>query len=156
MSVHRPRPRAALPVVVLTGALVWSTSACGNDAVTGSARQETTVNTWKEPSSYSYTLESSEGERSLIGTFRITVRGGKVSQAVGLDDSGRRVVKGMPDEVPTIGSLLEQVDQARRDHADTAEVAYAADGHPARISLDWDENAIDDEARYVISAYRAA
>ncbi|WP_028800027.1 DUF6174 domain-containing protein [Streptomyces sp. 142MFCol3.1] len=154
MTVHRPRPRTALPVVALTGALVWSTSACGHDAVTSSARQENTVSAWKEPASYSYTLESSEGERSLIGKFRITVRGGKVSKVVGLDDSGRRVVKGMPDEVPTIGALLKQVDQARRDHADTAEVAYAADGHPARISLDLDENAVDDEARYVISAYR--
>jgi hypothetical protein len=55
--------------------------------------------------------------------------------------------------VPTIGALLHELDQARRDDADTAEADYAADGHPVRISLDWEENAIDDEARYVISAY---
>ncbi len=36
---------------------------------------------------------------------------------------------------------------------DTAEAAYAADGHPVRIPLDWEKNAIDDEARYVINAY---
>jgi hypothetical protein len=48
---------------------------------------------------------------------------------------------------------LEELEQARRDRADTAEAKYAADGHPLRISLDWDENAIDDEALYVIGSY---
>jgi len=55
--------------------------------------------------------------------------------------------------VPTIGELLDELEQARRDNADTAEAEYAPDGHPERISLDWDENAVDDEALYVISAY---
>ncbi|MGW0495353.1 DUF6174 domain-containing protein [Streptomyces sp. NPDC003007] len=41
--------------------------------------------------------------------------------------------------------------------ADTAEAEYApGDGHPVRIVLDWEENAVDDEARYTISAYAPA
>ncbi|MDF3145656.1 MULTISPECIES: DUF6174 domain-containing protein [unclassified Streptomyces] len=111
---------------------------------------------WQEPASYSYTLGSSGGERGLLGTFRITVRDGAVAEAVGLDDSSRRVVEDIPDAVPTIGALLDELDQARRDDADTAEAQYAADGHPVRISLDWEENAIDDEALYLISAYAPA
>jgi hypothetical protein len=112
--------------------------------------------TWEEPSSYTYTLKSSEGERTLLGTFRVTVRNGKVAEAVGLDGSGRRLVKELPGEVPTIGKLLEEMEQARRDRADVAEAEYAADGHPVRISLDWEKDAIDDEALYVISAYEPA
>ncbi|MFJ3620532.1 DUF6174 domain-containing protein [Streptomyces iakyrus] len=105
---------------------------------------------------YAYTLTSSEGERSLIGAFRVTVRDGKVVKAVGLDDSGRRVVRQLPDEVPTLGELLAEMAQARRAKADTAEAEYGADGHPERILVDWDKNAIDDEALYVISAYQPA
>lgn len=48
------------------------------------------------------------------------------------------------------------MEQARRDNADTAEAEYAPDGHPERISLDWDKDAVDDEALYVISAYAPA
>jgi hypothetical protein len=74
-------------------------------------------------------LTSSEGERALLGTFRVTVRDGKVAKAVGLDESARRVVRDLREQVPTLGGLLEQLEQARRD------------------------GAMDDEELYVISAY---
>ncbi|MEU6762433.1 DUF6174 domain-containing protein [Streptomyces sp. NPDC046853] len=136
----------SMSAVALIGMLIGATAACGTeDARDGS--------TWEEPSSYAYTLKSTEGERSLLGTFRVTVRDGKVAEAVGLDESGRRVAKQLPGEVPTIGELLEELEQARHDRADTAEAKYASDGHPLRISLDRDKNALDDEALYVISAY---
>lgn len=142
----------------LIGGLLCATAACGAESSTSSGSAGGTAaggsrTTWEEPSSYAYTLNSSEGERNLIGMFRVTVRDGKVAKAVGLDESGRRVVKRLPDEVPTIGELLTQLEQARHDGADTAEAQYATDGHPVRISLDWDANAIDDEALYVVSAY---
>ncbi|MFF6983095.1 DUF6174 domain-containing protein [Streptomyces sp. NPDC008343] len=73
-------------------------------------------------------------------------------KAVGLDDSGRRVAQDIPDAVPTMGELLAELEQARRDDADVAEAEYAAEGHPVRISLDWEKDVIDDEAVYVISA----
>ncbi|WP_369173024.1 DUF6174 domain-containing protein [Streptomyces sp. R28] len=148
-------PLAARPVsqVALIGGMFCALAACGTETSASSATEAPTRATWQEPASYTYTLRSSEGERSLLGIFRITVRDGAVAEAVGLDDSGRRVVEDVPDAVPTIGALLDELDQARRDDADTAEADYAADGHPVRISLDWEENAIDDEALYVISAY---
>jgi hypothetical protein len=142
--VARVASRAALVAGLLCAA------ACGTE--TPASHQDP----WQEPDSYTYTLRSSEGERALIGTFRITVRDGAVAKAAGLDDSGRRVVEDLPDAVPTIGELLDELEQARRDDADTAEAEYAADGHPVRISLDWEENAIDDEVRYVITAYEPA
>jgi hypothetical protein len=128
-------------------------SGCAEESTTAEASPTTD---WWEPSAYTYTLESSEGERALIGTFEVTVEDGKVTKAVGLDGSGRRVVKQFPDEVPTIGDLLAEARDARNDDADTVDVDYAADGHPTRVSLDWEENAIDDEAMYVITDYEAA
>ncbi|KUL41306.1 DUF6174 domain-containing protein [Streptomyces regalis] len=89
--------------------MLCAVAACDTETSTAPASARAT---WQEPASYTYTLRSSEGERSLLGSFRITVRDGAV-----------------------------------------AEAEYAADGHPVRISLDWEESAIDDEALYVISAY---
>ncbi|MFC9683501.1 DUF6174 domain-containing protein [Streptomyces sp. NPDC056948] len=136
---------------VLIGGVVCAAAACGTG--TQAATQAQSSAPWQEPASYTYTLRSSEGERSLLGTFRISVRDGAVVKSVGLDDMGRRAVESAPDAVPTIGELLKELEQARQDDADSAEADYAADGHPVRISLDWEENAIDDEARYVISSY---
>ncbi|MFF7122098.1 DUF6174 domain-containing protein [Streptomyces sp. NPDC008240] len=134
--------------------LVWATAACQGEAeVNRAARAESTA--WKEPSAYTYTLKSSGGERLLIGTFRVTVRKGKTVRAVGLDEQGRRVVKRSPGAVPTIGGLLKELGQARRDGADTAEAEYSTMGHPLRITLDWSANAVDDEAEYAISDYVA-
>ncbi|WP_406413465.1 DUF6174 domain-containing protein [Streptomyces sp. NBC_01614] len=136
----------------LIGGLLWAVAACG--AETAKSTSAHRRSNWQEPSAYTYTLHSSEGERSLIGTFRIAVRDGAVVKAAGLDDSGRRVAQDIPDAVPTMGELLEELEQARRDDADVAEAEYAAEGHPVRISLDWEKDAIDDEALYVISAYQ--
>ncbi|KUN17060.1 hypothetical protein AQJ23_43670 [Streptomyces antibioticus] len=139
--------------LLATAGLVCAVAACGAESSSTSARQEVT---WEEPAAYTYTLTSSEGERSLIGRFRVTVRDGKVTEAVGLDDSARQFVARTPDLVPTLGALLGELEQARSDGADTAEAEYAADGHPERIFLDWDENAVDDEERYVVESYEPA
>lgn len=136
----------AVRTLLLVGGLVLVTAACGEETGPSSPA-------WEEPASYAYTLTSSEGERSLIGTFRVRVRDGEVDKAVGLDDSARRVVRQLPDQVPTLGDLLKEAEQARGEGADTVETEYAEDGHPTDIRLDWDENAIDDEARYMISDY---
>lgn len=157
-AAARAGARAALMAV-----LVCASAACGTGAPAPSAGGQQSGAEgarsrapWREPGSYRYTLRSSGGERTLLGTFRVTVRDGAVVEAVGLDDSGRGVAESVPDAVPTIGELLDELAQARRDGADAAEARYAADGHPLRISLDWEENAVDDEAVYVISAYEPA
>ncbi|MFD7407657.1 DUF6174 domain-containing protein [Streptomyces sp. NPDC059866] len=158
MTAVRRTPRF-VPAVVLIGGVMSATAACGTGSSSSAEVSGTkpasahSTAAWEEPDSYTYTLQSTEGERTLLGAFRVTVRDGKVAEAVGLDDSGRRVVRQAPAEVPTLRELLGQLEQARRDGADTAEAEYAADGHPVRISLDWEKNAIDDEALYVITAY---
>ena len=126
-------------------------TACGSSASSGSADASESKTTWEEPASYSCTLKSAT--QVLAGTFRVKVRDGRVTEAVGVDGDARRQVQELPGEVPTIGELLTRLEKARSDRADTAEAEYAADGHPVRIILDWDKNAIDDEALYVISSY---
>lgn len=155
-----------LSSVVLAGGLMCVAAGCGGrsgspasgegsstSSPTPSSSFSSFAESWKEPASYVYTLTSSEGERSLIGTFRVTVRDGKVAKAVGLDESARGVVKHAPEEVPTIKGLLDQMSRAHREGADTAEAEYAPEGHPVRITLDPEKEAIDDEESYVISGY---
>jgi hypothetical protein len=143
-------PARALSVAALVGALVCATAGCGSGEPESAAAPTRT--TWREPESYAYTLTSTT--QVLAGTFRVRVRGGKVTEAVGVGEDSRRQVRELPGEIPTIGELLKRLAKARSDNAHTADVEYAADGHPLRITLDWDKNAIDDEALYVISSYQ--
>ncbi|WP_258564178.1 DUF6174 domain-containing protein [Streptomyces himalayensis] len=159
MPAVRIRSRSGLPAALI-GVSMCALAACGTQsaASAGSAAETRAKGTqarsaWEEPSSYTYTLTSSGGERAFLGTFRVMVRDGRVAEAVGLDESAKGIVKRWPREVPTIGRLLEDLEPARHDKAYRAEAEYAADGHPVRISLDWEENAIDDEAVYTIRAY---
>ncbi|MDX2601922.1 DUF6174 domain-containing protein [Streptomyces caniscabiei] len=147
----RLRPRA-LSAVATAGALMWAISGCGE---VPAATTKPSAPAWKEPASYAYTLRSTEGERPLIGTFRVTVRDGKVVKAVGLDDSGRHVVDRTPQHIPTIADLLKEAETAREEGADKVDVSYAANGRPATLAIDWDENGIDDEAAYDLSDYEA-
>ncbi|MGX5181513.1 DUF6174 domain-containing protein [Streptomyces avermitilis] len=149
MTAGRARARF-LSAAVLLAALSCATTACGSSASAGPAETKP-QSTWEEPVSYSYTLTSNT--QVLAGTFQVKVRDGKVAEVVGLDEDSRRQVQDLRAEVPTVGELLKTLNQARSEDADTADADYAADGHPVRISLDWDKNSIDDEALYTISSY---
>ncbi|MDX3671762.1 DUF6174 domain-containing protein [Streptomyces europaeiscabiei] len=141
----------ALTAAATAGTLLWALSACGEESTT--AKRSSPA--WEEPSAYRYTLKSSEGERALIGTFEVTVRDGKVVKTVGIDESGRRVVDRKLTEVPTIAALLKQAETARDEGADAVDVEYTKDGRPTSISIDWEENAIDDEEAYTLGDYEA-
>ena len=141
----------ALATLAAAGTLMWAISGCEQEPTV----PETSPPTWKEPPSYTYTLKSTQGERPLIGTFKVTVQDGEVVKAVGLDDSGRHVVDRSPHHIPTIGALLREAETAREEGADTVDVTHAADGRPVSIAIDWEKNAIDDEAAYDLSAYDA-
>ncbi|MFE2586170.1 DUF6174 domain-containing protein [Streptomyces sp. NPDC059378] len=150
MTAGQSRTRSAATAALL-GAVLCVTAACSSSPSARSAETNEAKGTWEEPASYSYTLTSST--QVLAGTFRVKVRNGKVADVVGLDEDSRRQTQEVPDEIPTIGELLQTLDKARSEDADTAEADYASDGHPVRISLDWDKNSIDDEALYTISSY---
>ncbi|WP_416972461.1 DUF6174 domain-containing protein [Streptomyces sp. 4F14] len=130
----------ARPLHVLALAVALTTTACGESPDHTGADPA-----WREPASYTCTLDAES--QVLAGTFHLTVRDGRVTSATGPGQSAHA-------ELPTIGVLLTHLETARANDADTATVEYAPDGHPTRIVLDEDRNAIDDEATYVISAYR--
>jgi hypothetical protein len=109
---------------------------------------------WSEPDRYSFRLLSESGERSGLGEYRITVGNGKVVDVVGLDEQARRTVEEHPQDVPTLAGLLTTLREARESRADVARGVFAPDGHPTEIHIDWQENAVDDEADYLITEYR--
>ncbi|WP_333777852.1 DUF6174 domain-containing protein [Streptomyces sp. IBSBF 3136] len=152
MRLVRSARRFPLSRPVLVAGLVWMAAGCQGQARSHPAEQAGST-AWTEPAAYTYTLRSTGGERLLIGTFRVTVRDRKVAHVAGLDEQGRAVVRRAPDAVPTIGALLRELAEARRDGADTAQARYSGDGHPLRITLDRSADAVDDEARYVIGDY---
>jgi hypothetical protein len=75
-----------------------------------------------------------------------------VHEVVGDDAMGRQMLQARkltPKWFPTLGSLVEDFEHAKDKDADVAEISVdPVDGHPTRIMLDYDEDAIDDEACY--------
>lgn len=126
---------------------------CGNPGTSNSS-QASDIPSWQAPDAYEFTLDSSCGERSLIGKFRVVVENGSVVEAKGLDESGRALFEhGFEDDVPTLTELLDQAATAEAEEADIVEVEATDEGRPTAIDIDWDSNATNDEACYRITAY---
>ncbi|MBJ6641646.1 hypothetical protein H4K36_34495 [Streptomyces sp. DHE7-1] len=152
MTRVRPTSCSPLPRLALIAGLVCAAAACQGPTVS-TQPAPAAGSTWREPSAYAYTLRSTGGERALIGTFRVSVRAGKVVRATGLDAESRAVVRRSPTIVPTIGALVRELERARRDGAERAEAEYASAGYPRRITVDGSADAVDDEVRYEVSDY---
>jgi len=110
---------------------------------------------WSEPDAYTFTLESTCGERALIGTFNVEVQHG---ETVGVEAISGYFVShpaALPTSaVPTLDDLLAEASDARSRDADEVSVVLdPIDGHPVWVSIDWKTNTIDDEACYEITNY---
>ncbi|MGW9132212.1 DUF6174 domain-containing protein [Streptomyces sp. NPDC055681] len=143
-------------LLVASAALALSVAGCdaGSTPATAGGGLQAKAARWSEPNRYSFRLLSESGERGGLGEYRITVGNGKVVKAIGLDEPARRTVEENPQDVPTLGGLLTDVQKARAGQAEVAKTVFAADGHPTEIHIDWLKNAIDDEADYLITEYR--
>jgi hypothetical protein len=110
---------------------------------------------WSEPANYAFVLDSSCGERLLIGRFRVTVTNAQVSGVKALGpDASRELMLQLKNEMPTLGKLMADADKARRAGAAKVDVKTdPADGHPTLIEIDHEANAVDDEECYAISDY---
>jgi hypothetical protein len=62
---------------------------------------------------------------------------------------------GFEEDVPTIEELLEEARLARDEGADVVEISRGDDGRPTRIDIDYMNEAIDDEACYIIGRFRS-
>lgn len=140
----------AATMIAATTALIG----CGDSGDQTAAPTQTSTG-WQEPTSYTYVLDSTCGERTLIGRFRITVEQGKVTNAEGLDDSAKRALETSKSEPPpTLWQLLDELDRARQAGADAAELTTdPTDGHPTKITIDPAANSIDDESCYAITEF---
>jgi hypothetical protein len=141
----------ARPLLALAASTALALTGCG----LASGSTTPADDTWKEPDSYAFTLESTCGERDLIGTFRLTVVDGMVTAAEGRDEPGTRLLRQRePHQLPTLVGLVNEARQAQRDGADVVETQVdPADRHPTKISIDYDREAMDDEACYTISDF---
>jgi hypothetical protein len=120
--------------------------------ISGSSQKERTIRRWEAPPNYSFRVRSRCGEQAFIGTFRIVVANGEVADAKGLDESGISSLRFMRGEVPTLADLLGYAVEAQKADADVVEVEYdPSDGHPERIEIDYETNAIDDESCFVVT-----
>jgi hypothetical protein len=103
-------------------------------------------------------LESTCGERALIGTFNVEVRDGETIAVEAVSGYFVQHPEALPPSaVPTLNDLLAEAADARSRDADRVSVVLdPSDGHPVRISIDWKTNTIDDEACYQITNYLPA
>lgn len=143
------KPTQPLPILLLLLAL----AGCGHPGASNSS-EASSIPSWQAPHAYEFTLDSSCGERSLIGKFHVVVQAGSVVEAEGLDESGRALFEhGAEDDVPTLSDLLDQAATAEEEGADVVEVEATDEGRPTAIDIDWDSIAIDDEACYRITSF---
>lgn len=97
------------------------------------------------PATYSFDLESSCGERALIGRYRVWVEDDEVIRVV---PTGEERVPPLED-VPTLDDLEELVEDA--DAGAVVETERHADGWLTWVSIDHLPEAIDDEECYRVS-----
>ena len=155
-SDHVPTNRGPVKATHIVSAMVLSLAVAGCGASDVSGMSETPNGfSWEAPDRYEFTLDSSCGERWLLGRFRVRVQDGEVADVDGLDEQARGVVSDERgrESVETLRGLLDQAEAARQEGADVVEVEMSDGGHPRRIDIDWDEDAIDDEACYQLSDY---
>ena len=127
---------------------------------------------WTEPLFYTFAFVSDCGERNGLGTFEVAVEDGVATEFRPLDEVAERS-NSTVDQMPTLGSLMRRVEEARQyEHSfpgrpgpsgpvpgPSAQPAIVTletdpvDGHPTLIHIDWIPAAIDDEECYRILSY---
>lgn len=145
----RPTAGGVVGIALLTG--VGVAGCAGNGPVAGAADAR---DAWAErgPSSYSFTLAASCGERNLLGRFAVTVADGAVVLVEPLDEAAELAPPSARDEVPTIDELLDRIVAAPAEQVREAE--FDDDGVPTRVFFDHDPRAMDDEECYDVADVR--
>ena len=136
-------------------AVALAATSCDNDTSKATREPPDTRPQWSSPDAYTYEVESSCGERSFIGRFRIHVEAGDVRAVTALDQSARAAIDFSLEEIPTLEILLAEATEAQSAGADRVDIRRTADGRPRRIEIDYDTGAIDDEACYFVRRFTA-
>ncbi|GAA4588266.1 hypothetical protein BJY16_008503 [Actinoplanes octamycinicus] len=144
MADSRQRRTALLTVITALAVSACGTTLSGTTAETRDAVHVAAANL---PSHYTYVLTSTCGERALIGKYRITVAGERVTGEPADRDTNPDVA-----HYPAIAELLAETGTAGPDAV--IEFTTDAAGLPASLTIDPMPNAIDDEACYTFSDIR--
>lgn len=109
---------------------------------------------WEEPAMYTFVVDSSCGERTFLGEYRVTVENAVVVNAEALDDTAAATLQsvGGTDFIPTVDEMVTEYLQAAESGADSSSLAIE-DDVPSLIEIDYDTEAIDDEVCYEISGF---
>ena len=117
--------------------------------------------TWDAPDDYEFTLRSRCGNRNDLGVYEITVEDGEVTnvdaphwERIGQERGSIGFTSEYAGDAPTLSELAAEADAADAAGADVVELSTdPADGRPTRLDIDWDEEAIDDEACFIVGDY---
>lgn len=113
----------------------------------------TAIPAFTEPDRYSFVFEARCGFRVLHGQFRAFVENGQTYRYESLDQDAEFYDR-PPEEIPTLGQMMERAAQAVASAESTARVVTdPVDGHPVEVEIDWIIMGIDDEECYDISEY---
>lgn len=162
--------RSSLVGMVVAGAAVVGLAGCVDEPASTAAPAASTpaaatnaggqppgpAPAWSEPAAYTFVLNSTCGERELIGRFRIAVAAGRVTRVDALDGPAEQAVQIREGELaPTLAQLMVEVQTARDDGAHLVRTDVdPSDGHPTAVQIDRDADAVDDELCYAISEYK--
>ncbi len=115
---------------------------------------------WDAPEDYEFVLDSQCGERSDHGRYRIVVEGGEVVDVEAPEhresEQGPLIdfVSEYRGPAPTLSELAAEAEAAEAEGAEVVELTRdPVDGRPTRLDIDWMEEALDDEACFVVSDY---
>jgi hypothetical protein len=86
------------------------------------------------------------------GEHRVTVQDGKVTTAIN-QWRNEAVSAEHLQYIETIDAIFDLIEQAQLE-ADQIEVEYSDEGYPTQVSIDWIEQAVDDELSLSISDVR--
>jgi Family of unknown function (DUF6174) len=137
---------------LLTGC-AWPFGLQPNPSPAGPGASAQQAGAWTERAAYRFTFRSTCGERTLVGTFEVTVDDGSVNAYRALDGAAE-AFPGTASDLPTLGDLQRRAQEAEaNDEAIVTLETDPDDGHPTSIEIDWIPNAIDDEECYEITNY---
>lgn len=107
----------------------------------------------ESPATYSFVFRRScFCGTEFVRAVRIVVADGTVVSAVFADDGSP--IQTPLAEVPTIPDLFDEIEAAIASRADRMDVAYdEAYGYPVDVSIDFIEQAIDDEMFFQVSEF---
>jgi len=131
--------------------------ASGTPVSPGAAGAPENLPGYHRPARYAVTVTSSCGERNYLGSYRVTVQDGRVVRVRHANRSPSSVPQSsVPplEAAPGLEGMQEIARQASADGADSVDLTYAPSGRLTGVSIDYLQDAIDDELCYQTSDFR--